>query len=689
MPQLTSIPGSGWLTTGTCTAANTGFAAISGFTFLPANGDVPPGSTAVAILTAGKNVTASLTAEPSNTGFQGSEKHFWSRGWARLLFDPTATMYTDGYYSNGASTPAVYMYQISASGTKFGVAPRSNNKAVGNKGLRLYPAGGTNTELVSNIGHVRAIPEGGTGGWQEFTMHIDKTTPASSVCELYSNGVCIARTVTDLSTYTGTNIPIVFPPFPGMTWQVSGTWDSWSGTDIDIEPRWELNSDSEYTTMVMPVRHVTSQKCAMYTYGGTMSVVQNPYATNGAHDDRDRDQWSGSASQTGTRVTNYKIGTLPYNTLGWAVVRFQSLYFPGGGTASLKLYNDAGDTVLVQIDYDGTAFKQGSTVLATVTNADRYEVMISLNRSGEATVSIKDQSVLGGRNWWSAPLEDWVPQDLGVVEIDLVRGSADMETDGIDVHSKLLTVVHSSFVHSLTYGPGAGNYLEPHLGCRSSHQTYGMAMGGGASAIPNGPMPNSVYGYPYAHVCIAGQSGYGISDLWTNTIQYMTYSRGHEVFFINGCGINNFTGINSEATSNSEYTSRIGYVDQIFAKLIATQNYIWWVDQADPILSGGNYDQWVSRCVHRTNEYAADQCGLLQTNRRIKYSPIAKYIGNQGAILFNASYDVTGTHMYANDLTDATGDSRYAKEMYSHVEVAEKRFTSVKAGGIGAMRMGI
>lgn len=699
MAIITNITGSGWATSGTANAANSGIHFLNGTSLVyTGSSDVPPGSVATGYISGTTNTTLDFTIDAGNTAFQGGQTDYWCRFWIRGQRDTNA-LPADQTALTGPRLWSVTDGSIKLTGT---FAVKKNGVS---DGLTLYNetfngAGGTKKHL-SNGGaagaqaYIPFNPVGQTGGWQEMIIHV--TDGASGVLEFFLNGCRIAQ-ITGIDFTNATNFPtgnpgvlasstswkIAFQAVSGVIWQLCAPIESWQGTDITIRPRTSAYASTDAIRGLYPTRWTAlgaSNKGSAWTGAGSgITFTETDYASAGINPYRSRLVVSGSDTNVATLTSIDNLGTLPYNSYGWATVGFpHTLCTNGTWSVSLRDSGNASDVVI--LSFDGTNLKQGSTVLAPITAADRFQLLIHLNSDGRAAFSLHDLTadINSAQNWWSGMLSNWTPQSLGPIlqtmTLTATNGANKTEMDGAFVASWVDVIGVDSLTEQPVNGPltptmhTANGFAAAFAHLEEAYSIPGGCIPFGTYSVPNGTTQST---FQRTHMgVIVGRSGRTIANLLANVIPYMNYSFGIRLILADGASINDIASVTTEANRLTIVTTMMNSHQTIIQTLLANKNQVWYTTMLRREKVGqATYSNLQLEAINDLNTQLRTQVAQYQSENLISFSDVSTEVPNHSLLGWAddthptaAGYATATTYMVYKKQTPASRVGAYGRRV--------------------------
>lgn len=580
--QTTNLTGAAWPTSGAASTGTTGLSALTGTWTHVGSTDVPTGSAANGYIQMAESASGSFRIDATNVPF-ASSSDYWIRFW---IYPKTSTTTLD------ADAATFYLNTITSGGTRIrtsvylrnttGTTSPSTTKGMTIFSNEFLTGGATSTlDQVGGSGGQTLIP---LNVWSEIVVHM-RVDATDGRYGIYVNGVLLTENRAIDTTPTG-GIATVdaqgqwtmgLGPLTGVQFRVAGPIESWSGTDITVRPRYELEPSTSYRTKVFGHFDTTSiySQGLFFSYGGTATQTLTSYATSGVNPGQRRSVVTGSSTQTATVTTIDALGTLPYNSQGWATVFFSDFYLPGTGTTCDFVIRNAGNTGdVVRLTYDGTDLKQGSTVLkAAMAKTSRLKLAIHLSSTGSATYSLIDETAATSstQTYFSGVLTNWTPQVLGVAAYQGVYGDTAFELGSISVHSWLEMDAVDSFTAAAVTALAPAKQGPNHV---SGIFTQDAA----PNMIPNNWQLRDVWtaaGYGrrgiYAHT---GRSGLSRASWTTNVLAGMTYAKGIALWFIDGGSINDVGSGNSAGNVTTVPASMSTNLESAISALTANGNQV-------------------------------------------------------------------------------------------------------------------
>jgi hypothetical protein len=297
-------------------------------------------------------------------------------------------------------------------------------------------------QMINNSGFDSTFP---FGKWVELLVHIHKDATDGRY-GLYFNGMLVSEMsgidTTELEdTDLSNDWTFTFEAFTGITWDIAGPIDSWSGTDITVRPNWDTMPTSSFTKEMWPIEPWEDSDFLQgrsWTVSGSATRSVSPYGSpsNG----RERYVVSGSDGDDFYLSSIDSVGTLPYATTGgWATILFKQVYTNGNATVEYAVRNSTNTADVVRLTINtSNQLMLGATVLTTLSTSKRYNMCIHFNSDGSLRWSVFDvttqpaetpavQKIFGGS------LGTWTPQALGIITQGCVLSSASaaVEFDGM------------------------------------------------------------------------------------------------------------------------------------------------------------------------------------------------------------------------------------------------------------------
>lgn len=577
MAIIANITGSAWNTSGAASTGTTGLNVLTGTWTHVGSTDVPNGSSSTGYITLAEAAAGTFRIDSATTPFTGAETDHWIRFW--VYAGLTGTL--------AADTTSGFIHTVTSSGTRLRTAiyVRNNTQRPGlNMLVSEFLTGGTTAHL-DGLGTSLSPASIPFDQWVEIAIHI-REHASDGRYAFYINGVLLGECSAIDTTATGgiasadlaSNWTVAMPAIAGITWRLAPGIESWSGTDIHLRPRFELNS----STSSFQQRHFIHDIDTVYTQGrmleveagNTATVAATKYATSGNNPRRKRHVISGASTNTATISTIDDVGSLVYNSQGWATICLIDSYFNGSPTASFSLRNEADDGDIVLLDIDGLDLNQGVTTLHTFTASKRYAIAIHLNQNGSARWSVYNLSDPFSTTMlcFSGTLNNWTPQNIGKVKVSVTLGSASVEVGAIDVCSWLDLVG----IDSLT--AGNTNALSPLLQS-PNHLTAYLPLAEESMSIPGGMFPykeeiDSSILDRFTMSIILGRSGGKRSDFTTNVIAGLENARGIRLWTLDGGSINDFGTITNTTERDTVVSGLSTNVEQMIDYLVPNGNSV-------------------------------------------------------------------------------------------------------------------
>jgi len=428
----------------------------------------------------------------------------------------------------------------------------------------------------------------------------------------------------------------------GVTWQIAGPISTSSQATITNTPLIDtFTTSNDWVTKVYP----TSYNNLIYggdfwqQTAGSMSVTATDYCSGGACPLSKRFILSGSATDTATLSTNMDIGSLPYNSDGWATLFFPMIYLPSSGVLNIVINDTVGNSIY-QVDISDGFLKQSGVNKAPWTQGDRYFLALHFSNSGQVNYSLHDLTAdVLSQNFWSGQLASWTPQTIGRVNYIATRGSASLELDGLAI-ARWLPLFG---LDSLTAAPT--NLLTPVL-VTANHVTGSLVMADELTMLPG-----AMYFYHANNIPrffawgIIGRSGRTRQNFTDNILPYMTYTRGVVMTFIDGGSINDIGPIGSnESIRTTVVNTLISQLNSAISQFTGSQNKVWLTTMIDRV-QGSTYTSTQRNAIL---DYNIGIRNLHQTFPFVYFSDPANDIADHSTLFsigddthFNAAGDIT------------------------------------------------
>jgi hypothetical protein len=449
------------------------------------------------------------------------------------------------------------------------------------------------TDTITSAGHNMAEGEAVTlattgtlpaGLATSTTYYVRNPTANTFQLSLSSGGAIVDITGAGTGTHTydnggislaalGSQWTMALTGVNGITWQIGGPIVSSSQATIDNTPLVDLFSNSnDWVTKIYPSSYNN------LTYGGefwdqtagAMSVSATSYTTGGADPSRGRFILSGSATNTATLATTMNIGTLPYNSNGWATLFFPMIYLPSSGALNIAV-NDTSGNSIYQVDINGGYLKQNGVNKAPWVATDRYFLALHFSNTGQVNYSLSDlTSDITTQNFWSGQLSNWTPQTIGRVNYLATRGGADLELDGLAVARWLPLFGVDSLTAANAYLVTPGLAMQNHITDSLADTTETSMFPGAAYLFSDKNIPR------FFSWGIVGRPGRTRQNFTDNILPYMTYSRGIIMTFADGGSINDIATIYSDENARTTVVNTLlGQLSQAITQLTGNQNRVW------------------------------------------------------------------------------------------------------------------
>lgn len=578
---MQNITGASWPTSGTATTGSTGFNTVTGTWTHVGSADVPLGSVATGYLELASGAVGTFRVDDATAPFTTGEDH-----WVKFFISPSRDLTKPAPLDSGVVDILTIMDVIDGGGNKLRLWTYTRNTptTVGTPGLNLLPleftAGASTYVSLDGMGGTDSPAVVPYDAWTEIVIHV-RVHATDGRFGVYVNGVLVS----EVTAFDSTNVQITTADIKsdwsiqlgniaGLKFRVAGPIQSWNGTDIPVRPRYDLEPSNSYQTKMF-LHHATDTvytQGRMFTYGGTATMTPTKYTTAAPNPNRRRIVISGTSGQTANIMTIDALGVLPYNEDGWATVFFTDFYLPGTGTTcDFILRNTANTADVVRLTYDGTDLKQGATVLkAGLTKTSRWKLAVHVNQNGTATFSLMDEtsSPLTTQTYFSGPLDNWTPQDIGTAGFAAVYGNSTFELGAISVHRWL----EVGMLDSLSTGGISGLTPEAQGPAFVSAQFSQVADSDG---IPNvWRLRNDWVARGFGRRNLAAQIGRGglnRADWNTHVASGMTYARGVIVWNIDGGSINDVgSGTANQAAVDAKLVYMATNYDATIASVLAS-----------------------------------------------------------------------------------------------------------------------
>ena len=595
MSVLTQIIGDSWATSGAATAGSTGFASTTLFTHVPwsESDPAPIGCNASGYLDSVVNTAPTFKMDADGVPW-ASDPDYWVKFYIRPKTDFVTINATTGKPHAlpedlsrrlvalvSGSTYMLLSLKLSTSKSEIGV-PR---------GFLFDPACNFTMSPLGTVVNLRntyfAEPTVPLNEWTEITFHV-RSNATAGILEMYQNGVLIVQlTGADTKEYTdlSKSFPFVLSATTGIKWQITGPLESWIENDIVVRPRYDLIPTGSLLQKYFPINRWLNLPQGSYwssVVTGTGSVtITNPGA--GVATLRHRLTLGANANDTIVLKSYDKVGTPVYNSEGWFSIVFNHIYKPGTSTFSLRIRNDADDADLIKVDVaaNGTISVGGVTKATLYSIANRVTYILHFSQTGEVRYTLLDKTDLYAHaaSTQSGILGTWIPADIGVLEMDFVRGDANIETEGAYVASW----VDLAGVDSLTCSNT--DALSP-IYCDVNNVTMGLPHGEEPRSIPGGIYQGLKQGLPLTFVQIFGVPGRTRDDWTTLQLPGLADSRGIRVIFVDGGSINDIATITDAASAITVVAQMSTQLETAIQQLTANKNRVWLTTMLPRVLAG-------------------------------------------------------------------------------------------------------
>lgn len=660
--------GAGWPTSGAASAGTSGLSVCTGFTHVGSS-DLPPGSLATGFLRGADDAAVSWRLSASTgVAFQGAALHHVERFWLRATRTATAL---------AADNLFAYIHTFTDSGTKLRTELRIRNNSR-DPGLAIniteFLTGGTN-EALNGVGSSGMQAAMAFGEWTEFCVHLFKDA-TNGFYAFYLNGVLVARqTGLDTSTLTSGALAAQWTMSPGATagirWDLCGTLENWGTDAVEIRPRHSLRPSSSFVARVDLCRWINDSAASvpvrpmglyLRRVSGTATLTPTAYASGGVNPLRYRVVVGGSAADVAVWETIDPLGAPVYNALGDCTVLFPMAYI-ASSTASLTLAirnaTDTADIASVNLDGATAQFREGTTNKQAITNADRYQVCIHLSQDGSVTYTLVDQTkdLSAGQILYSGTLTGWTPQELGRVRFSAVRGSSDVQCEGVVMARWWDLPVCDSMVAANTNG------LTPVMAA-ATHVAASLNCGFEMFAVPGGNYRYKGLGAPFAcSWAIGGRSGRTRDQVTSNLVAHMTHTRGCRLVNVDGGSINDIIAGAGPGTEESTADDMIADCATMATQCVATRNRAWFTTMIprnrDGEANSTTTDQ--REALAFFNDKIREQVREFANNGLMEWSDVTANIADPST-LFGAGDAIHAT---------GTGDATIALEMYENLEALD------------------
>lgn len=497
------------------------------------------------------------------------------------------------------------------------------------------------------------------------TYYVRNPTTNTFQLSATSGGSIIDITSTGTGTHTynnggltlsalGSQWTMNFSAINGITWQVGGPIDTYTSSTITNTPLLDTFVQStDWITKVLPATYNN------LTYGGdfwqktagSLSATATTYCSGGTCPFRSRFVLSGSQSATATLTTNMDIGTLPYNSSGWATIVFPMLYVPSSGSLNIIL-NDTSGNQIYEVDIDGGYLKQNGANLTSWAAANRYFLALHLSNSGEVTYSLHDlTSDVTSRNFWSGQLASWTPQAIGRVKYVATRGTADMEVEGLAIARWLplfgVDSLTASNANAVSPVLTIHNHIAAVIGPTHDYFTFP----GGMYAFRSQNLPR-LFAWG-----IVGRAGRTRDNFTNNVLPYMNYTRGAVMTFVDGGSINDIATIDSNEAARTTMVNQLTtQATQAITQLTSNQNRVWQTTMINRV-QGTTYTTTERNAIL---DYDTALRTLHQSYPNVYFSDPAADIADHSTLFtagddthFNAAGDITYATYMVTDFTSS------------------------------------
>lgn len=633
---LTSITGAAWPTSGAASAATTGLNSVTGGTHVGST-DLPAEAIAAGCtgyVKGADNAALAWKIDGSATPMPTNESDYWMSTWLR----PART---------AAALPA------DQTGVQFQAWSNSGEKLIQYlhirntthlKGLVVQPAefmtGGDTSEKMYDSGSTGSTPVIYFDRWAHICSHVKRST-AGGILEMYVNGVLIQR-ITGLNTdgeVTAAQLAATtqfnWPAISGIRMEFCAPITSHDLTGPVLRPKHSLWPSSSNLTQAHGcdvASDTANQNGKCWTYTGTATRTITSYTAGGISPGRRRWIYTGSAA-TWNQTTIDSIGTLPFNSRGWATIALP-LLLVRDGSAQVVIRNNAAAAILT-LDITGSQIKQGATVLAAWDHADRYALKIHLSSTGSIKGSLYNLTENNSAvNAWSFDLGTWTVGALGTATVSGTNVTLAHECDGLWV-MRWSAIIG---VDSLTQGDAAA--LSPAMAAVNG-VAFALAPTSDIALVPDSAWTNRIHGMDFHPiVVVTGRAGATRGAMQANVLDQLTHARGIEVINVDGGSVNDIAGITSVGTQTSVLASLKTSIETMLDQGTAREWRIWVTTMIRRPLGGSRpWDALKNASIDLLNTQIRASASAKQSSwQHIKFSDVSTRIADHDA-LFNIPVD--------------------------------------------------
>jgi hypothetical protein len=643
---VTSLTGAAWPTSGTATTGTTGLSSISGFTHVGST-DVPAGSGANGYLKGADNSGTTFRIDGTGVPLQSGTEYcisFWFRAARTASALPANGTPDTCFVVSSGGTKLRINHNIITTASAPGLCPQ----------LDEFLTGGT-TDGISSLGGA-GYPVISFDRWCRVDIYLTKDA-AVGVFALYVNG-CLLQRASGLPTsgeitlgQLGAEWQIYGGAVSGLRWEICAPIISYDALP-SIRPLHTLNPSTALVTQCHPVGIINQTAGGFWNTAGTATATSTEYATSGLNPARKRVVYTGAASATWSQTLIDQVGTLPFNSGGWATLVLPGLLFRGTSATGQIVVKTTGGAALLTLDVTGGQLKLAAANKIAWTQADRYVVAIHFSSSGSVKVTINDATANNSAtNGGSADLGAWTPQAIGVVTISGVLGSdaLSQDADGVYVCKEFDAVGVDSLSQDVANALTPSLSIPNHVGA-----TYGQFPE--SFAIPDAPWRNRPSGQVRRFALfVIGRSGQSRTDLQNNVLANWTHTRGVCVVNIDGGSINDINAIdNSTAARDTIVATLAGQIVSMCTLILASTANRVWLTTMIPRVQGSTYTATELQGINLYNIQLRALARSQQVGGRLRFSDVALAQVGAEAAMFTGGDD---THF------NATGDDTYATKM--------------------------
>lgn len=649
MPAITTIDPSAWPTSGAATAGTTGLNTTTNGTHvgLDAN-SLPPGVSATGCLEFAGGATDKLKIDADASILPGGAGDwYWYRMWVRLV--NTGTPAADG-------TQAIVM-TLGSGGISCRIAhkaptsQREDARGFGYTQVNGFASQATTSYVCTPINSATGTCIAAYGQWFQLAFGFNYANTGTMLG--FVNGQLAIKqtgfnpTAQAVGTFR-TGMAFAFPAMTGFKWQAIPV-DSWSGTDITIEPLYEMVKATDHLAKPLPVCGLDSDYGGLWDSGaGAGSVAETAYTAGTAEPRKMYHAFSGVKAI----ATQRDLGEPPYNSLGWGTLYFPMLLVPADGALTIAVRNVADDADILSLTIDDEELQQGGSKIADVSGTARYSLLVHLSSSGAATftlVNMTTNSFQSASHVQGGNLAAWTPQTLGKLTMSASAGATAIHAEGVDLCRWVMAWLMDSLV--------ASNYVSPDPVLNSpNHIAFYF---GTYERTPlrwvGGTWHAERFGYPVHHSIplIMGRSGNRRAWFTDNVLPNLAYTRGCIFVNVDGGSINDVT------TSLADTAAAIAKADELDADVRAMcdallpTNQVWLTTMIKRVQ--GTYGEFSLDAIDRFNAKLRVTARAKQQGGRLLFSDVAAAIADHST-LFTAGDDIhfneAGDATYASTMID-------------------------------------